>query len=86
MLLSISITYNLLEIQVLGSYSDLWNENLWSWNSEICVLTGPPDDSSVHESLRNIALSDMTNIQKAHLNVNFKAQPHTSLRQCTARL
>ena len=36
--------------------SQLLNQKLWEWSLAICVLTGPPPDSDILESLRMTAL------------------------------
>lgn len=48
---------NLLEVRICGPYCRPTESESLGRNPEVCVMTGSPGDSVMHENLRNTALN-----------------------------
>lgn len=55
---NLSLTWELVRMQILGPHPDLLNQKPWEWRPEICVLTSPLWDADGWWSVRSLEIEN----------------------------
>lgn len=56
---TLSITWDLLEVQILRPHPDLLNQKLWAWSPAVCFDKSSPADSEARSNLETTVLGNV---------------------------